>query len=272
MRGWASWNCQKGMSLLEVLVATAIGVIIGYGVAASLANQAREASALQDKLAALDFQNSLTATLAKPGLCDRLFKNATFNGSLVGSTPGPSIPITRIYLNASPTDNTLLAQVNQLVSGLSNRLRVGSIRLTNFVGSGDSFTADLVVDFSPGLVRAIRPAATKITMTTTGGPTETIDTCSSVAKQQLVCRRISASGDASTYGNTDVTCAPDEQMTQCITTITGSGASQCFNGTPAANLLGASCLAHCNSPTGYAQGCATTGCTNWSVAAICCKF
>jgi len=97
---------QRGQSLVQILIGVAIMGIMMIAFATMTANQSREASALAQKLAAMDFQQQLTRTFSDGTLCTSLLTLPTARtfdstNALLGSPNPPIITLTNTYIPVS---------------------------------------------------------------------------------------------------------------------------------------------------------------------------
>ncbi len=179
---------QKGMSLTEMLIVTAI-LTATLGVLASVfSSQQRTSAQLADKVASLDLARTLTATLAGGAVCTFLINQApayTFdpmNLTAVNVPPYPRIP-SRAEVGAPP-----VLEVNgaAVASPHSPRLLATSIRIGNVscaiqpcTPTSDQFNANLIVDFdNTRTATLMAPLMFPIALTTTGGAgAQTLSSC-----------------------------------------------------------------------------------------------
>lgn len=189
---------QRGMSLVEVMVAIGIMGIVMAGMATMQINQMRETRAVGEKLASLELQRTLTQVMSSGAVCNFIFNTDTTNRSGLNKTPPNStftVPMSGAYplknaftMNNIPmtdsTASTLAAAVNSAASSYSNSLKVSSISLDiTGSGTGGQFSADLNVTFnSPGgpdtPVRQIKMLSMPLVLQTTiAGPTATVTGC-----------------------------------------------------------------------------------------------
>lgn len=169
---------ERGFSLVEILVVTAI-LTVTLGVMASVFHsQQRVSTQLADKLASLDLARTLTGTLAGGGVCSFMIGNApqfSFNPTADLSTvvipPYPSIP-SRPQPGAVPA---LVADGVTPAAPNSPRLLATSIQIQNLqcailpcTPATTQFNANLVVTFDNTRTAAqIAPLLFPIVLTTT---------------------------------------------------------------------------------------------------------
>jgi hypothetical protein len=155
------------------MVAAAIMSIVTLGMASTINHMSIQSRALSEKLASMDLEKLLIASLSDGSVCNYLLKDKTFNSNLSLSTASPlvvSLPNpTRIYASYSPTATTplgpVVAEVGQLASPYSESLKVSAINLELTGRSGASFTGRWRVDFDgTKLVRPIKPIYVSMTL------------------------------------------------------------------------------------------------------------
>jgi hypothetical protein len=165
--------------------AAAIMSIVTLGMASTINHMGVQSRALSEKLASMDLEKLLIASLSDGSVCNYLLKDKTFNSNLslsptsplVISFPSTSSSPTRIYASYNPTATTplgpVVAEVGQLASPYSESLKVSAINLELTGRSGASFTGRWRVDFDgTKLVRPIKPIYVSVTLgTETSNPT-----------------------------------------------------------------------------------------------------
>ena len=60
---------SRGLSLIEVMIGAAVGLIVIFGISSSLVSQSKEANGLTQKLAAADLQKSMISLLSDGSIC-----------------------------------------------------------------------------------------------------------------------------------------------------------------------------------------------------------
>jgi Tfp pilus assembly protein PilV len=73
----AALNNSRGQSLIQVLVAAALGVVVMLVIATTQVNQNRENQALNEKMAATDFQQQMLRSFSDGTVCTRLLTTPT---------------------------------------------------------------------------------------------------------------------------------------------------------------------------------------------------
>lgn len=177
----------SGMSIIEVLIAVAIMSVVGTAMTSLITSQQKETRALSEKLAQLDLQKLLIASLANGSICTAELASNTFNATgpyKINTTPGQlaaqKLNLTSLHASAS-AGAPVLIEVDQAVSANTSQLLVNTISFENFVSTGipDNFLADLKISFK-GSVRSITPISMKMlvsTKPTDPPPAKTITSC-----------------------------------------------------------------------------------------------
>jgi len=162
-------KCQKGQSLVQVLVATAIVGILTLSIITMMTSFYRETAALQQKLAAMDLEKLLIASLANGQVCKYVLNNPTsltFNSqSLPQTITLPNTTPLYTNINAGPTPGAVAARVGDPASPVSNSLVVQSIQLLISAGANGRYLGNWLVNFDPAkVVRGIRPVSISTTL------------------------------------------------------------------------------------------------------------
>lgn len=76
-------SCQRGFSIVEVLVASGIMAVIAMGFASYMTNQNKEFKALAETLSSQDLTKSMIGALAKGDVCHYILSTKTFNANEV---------------------------------------------------------------------------------------------------------------------------------------------------------------------------------------------
>jgi len=170
---------QRGQSITQVLIAVAIMGVVMAAFTSLIAIQMKESKALAEKLAALDLQQFLTASLADGSVCAYVLNNPTvltFDSTKplpqTITLPDPDAKGERATLFASilpgppAAPGPAVARVGSIASVASNSLIVQSIQLQITQGSAGSYAGNWLVSFdSSKTVRSIRPAAVAVKLT-----------------------------------------------------------------------------------------------------------
>ena len=175
---------ERGLNLIEVMVAAAVVAIVMLGFTQMITYQQRETRALSEKLAVLDFQGLMAKVLASGNVC-----RFNLTDTAIPANPGnpqkfidalpAAISLARLHSSTVGSPPPVLASVG---SPFNQTMSVQSISIDNISKIAQKqYTAQLQVNFSGG-VRAIRPAALSIVLQTDGGGAnpgqETITDCS----------------------------------------------------------------------------------------------
>ncbi len=173
----------KGISIVEVLIASGIMVIVMAGFTSMLMNQNKETKALSEVLASLDLQKTLVGSLADGTVCGYVLNNPTaipFDSTALPYTI--VLPASRpLYAGVSGGVPTVpIAQVNAAASAFAKSLVVKEIKLTITSGSGNKFFGLWQIDFDPAMsVRPHKPAiiGTVLTANITTPAAATVSGC-----------------------------------------------------------------------------------------------
>lgn len=176
---------QKGLGLVELLVAVGILAIIVSGMATMFTNQQKETKALSEKLAALDLEKSVILMTSSQDMCKTFFtNNPTIAQVPTASLPpialtSPIVSIANLYTDATSNIEYLStngASVNNIVSPISSQLRIRSIQIQNIQPFNiGNYKANLVISLQGG-VREIKPIVSSILLSSTSAGASTIFT------------------------------------------------------------------------------------------------
>jgi hypothetical protein len=178
---------SQGMTLIEVLIVTAIMMIIGYVFLEMSVSQRNETKSLTDKLASLDFQKYLLDSF-NDEICSSMFvgQQAFEKANRLSISAGyPQLDDSTVSsLNVSfqyipileKEDGTLkkptqyIAEVEKKASPISDNLKIESISLQKLVKDSASsrlFEGELTIKYkNPNLIRAIHSAVVRIGLRT----------------------------------------------------------------------------------------------------------
>ncbi len=155
---------ELGQSIVQVLVFFGILSILIVGLATILVNQQRESRALAEKLASLDLEKLLTASLADGSVCAYVLNNPTvltFNANALPQTI--VLPSSTLYTSivAGPTPGPVAAQAGKPASPLSSTLIVNSISLQINSGFNGRYDGSWLINFdnTNNLIRPIQPVS-----------------------------------------------------------------------------------------------------------------
>lgn len=159
---------EKGLSLVETMIAVGIIGIVAAGIASSISNLQTENRALQEKLALMDLKNASIKLFADVISCKAQITSypTTINlSSVTGSDPLENpIPFQRLFAGIGPTSG-VIAEVGSSLPGFSgNKMVVKSIEMTNvyYGGFAGNFKGDIVIKIdSDTMVRHLSPVIVK---------------------------------------------------------------------------------------------------------------
>ena len=245
---------QRGVSLLEVLIAIGIMIIVSAGFSTIMVNQQKEAKSLTEMLSSQDLMRSLTASLAKGDVCQYVLAPLPFNAQLVKDGTPQTIdlansPIYSGMVNPT-TPGPILIRKGDKASPYSNSVEVSAIKFVvdsgNYAGTGGAFKGYWLVEFDNSkLIRALKPV--KITASfvadTSNATSATATTCngSTPAGNQSLAGRLMVSDVIKNFANTVAVALPPFTLfgltgTNSPITIDGNGLlsyTRTFNGSTA---------------------------------------
>lgn len=159
---------EKGFALIQVLVAAGVLGIVMMGVTSMMAAQYREMNALQQKLATMDLEKLLIASLADGKVCKYVLNNPkkTFDSTklpqkvaLAATTP------LYTHMNPDNTPGAVVAKVGSPVSAISNAIRIQSIELEITEGSNGNYKGQWKLNLdSTGGIRSLKPVTVSTTL------------------------------------------------------------------------------------------------------------
>ena len=147
---------QKGVTIVETLVAIGIMAIMMVGFSSMLLNQQKETKSVSEILAGLDLQKNLISALADGSVCNHILNNPTqltFNSNNLPRDLFPSLPIYASVV--SGVVGAVIAQEGQPASVFSTSMVVKDIRLNITSGSGSTYTGNWIIDFDE--TKSVRP-------------------------------------------------------------------------------------------------------------------
>ncbi|MGZ3773286.1 MAG: type IV pilus modification PilV family protein [Pseudobdellovibrionaceae bacterium] len=163
---------HSGQSLVEVLVGAGIMSIVIMGLMSMLTSQQKETKALTEKLASLDLEKLLIASLADGTICTAELTNSATNPSAPYSidttNAAAAINLTSLHSSAAAGAPVLVSN-GTTASALSSSLVVSGITVSNFINTGvpDRYLANIQVKYKPGqLVRPLKPIVIKVNIST----------------------------------------------------------------------------------------------------------
>ncbi|MES2964969.1 MAG: hypothetical protein V4760_13850, partial [Bdellovibrionota bacterium] len=156
---------SRGFSLIQVLVATGIIGILALMMASVFTQQQKEMTAIGEKLATVELNRELMATLNSAALCTYQLTTPTltFDSTAINASPPPILSLSEILSRPIATA-PVVAKVGQRVSPNVSSVVVSAITVRNFVAlSSDEFAAEVAVEFDTAkLVRPLKPVISKI--------------------------------------------------------------------------------------------------------------
>jgi len=182
---------QRGISIIQLLVALGIMSILMAAMSTMFTNQTRETRALRQTLAILDLQKQLTMIAADGSVCTQLLTKPLakqFDPGLIGGKNPPEFALTRIPISITP-GAPVFVEAGKNPSPISSELRVTGIRVASLAGNGDFYTANIQVTFDNSvLIRAHKPI-TAATILRTSGPAnnKTIVSCMPATSTGAAC-------------------------------------------------------------------------------------
>ncbi|MGZ3723432.1 MAG: tail fiber domain-containing protein [Bdellovibrionales bacterium] len=167
VRTFAILKGQRGQSIIQVMVASAIMGILMTAIVSVQSSQSQENRALGEKMGALDLQRSITVALADGAVCMYLLANTpanTFDSTKLPQTITLAPPLYSSVVAGVP--GPILAQVGSAPSIIANSLIVKSIGLTITAGAANTYNGNLNVNWdNTKMVRPINPAAGGVILT-----------------------------------------------------------------------------------------------------------
>lgn len=165
---------KKGISIIEVLVATGIMAILMAGFASMMLSQNKETRAVAEILSAQDLMKSMIGSLAKGDVCYYILSTKTFNASQVVAGNPQIIDIGNqpIYssMAASGTPGPVLIKKGDKASAYTSSLEIESIQFEvttgTIVGPNGNFQGRWIVNFDGSKsVRKLKPLSVTAVIT-----------------------------------------------------------------------------------------------------------
>lgn len=163
---------SRGLTLIEILVASGIMMVLLFATMSMMINQFRETEIISQKLAVLDLEKFLILNSGANDICAR-YMTTNPNGFTFPTASFPPIApvqISELYLSSASAQ--LLTKVGQSVTGAGN-FKVEQINLTDFGGTASNYIATLNVSFA-GALRPTKPLQVKLKLATTVVGADTI--------------------------------------------------------------------------------------------------
>lgn len=181
---------SSGFSLIEALVAIAVGLMVSYGLVTMQLNQQKETKSITEKMLILDFEKLLLQTLSDGSVCTFMLTNTsydpanpkTFDETLIGSATPPVIqlPGNQIVGSTAATvaAGPFLAKNGQRPFADRN-LVVNTIALKNIQTLGPtSYRAEFEIDFDQTLlVRSSKPIRLSTVLRTDNSSPRRVTSC-----------------------------------------------------------------------------------------------
>lgn len=165
---------KKGISIIEVLVATGIMAILMAGFASMMLNQNKETKAVSEILSAQDLMKTLIGSLSKGDVCYYILSTKKFNANQVvaGNPETIDIGTQPIYSSmvASGTPGPALIKKGDKASAYTSSLEIKSIQfqITNgtFTGPIGNFQGRWIINFDGSKsVRQLKPLSISAVIT-----------------------------------------------------------------------------------------------------------
>ncbi|MBN8536391.1 MAG: hypothetical protein J0M15_05025 [Deltaproteobacteria bacterium] len=145
----------RGISLVEVLVASGVAIVALLAFTTMLINQQKETEALSQKLATLDLERFILSASASGDICTKDFtaNSASFTFPTANFPPQGSIAVNNLYLSA--TSIQVIATAGLPVKG-SGAFQIKDILLSDITGTPGNYMAIMKISFQGG-IRPIKP-------------------------------------------------------------------------------------------------------------------
>lgn len=157
---------RSGFSIVEVLMTSAIVIVIAMAFASLTNNLYREFKGMTEKADAAEVRNSMILAFANSNICSWQLMGKTINTAGVTATTASSTDITIPTLYAGlNTSSYVIARANTKVSVNQSSLTVDTIHLKNIFGTGypDEYVGTIHVTFkADSLVRPLKGATTQV--------------------------------------------------------------------------------------------------------------
>lgn len=153
---------HQGLSLVEVLVALGLLSIVSIGAANLIQSYNKNISSIEEKLSILDLEKTLINLSVGRNICEKKFLEnpAAYTFPVSNFPPASGVSIDGLFL--SSTDAVGIAETNKPLLKI-NSVTVNSIEFQNFIGSGNTYIADLVIKFKDTIVPR-KPLVTKVSL------------------------------------------------------------------------------------------------------------
>jgi hypothetical protein len=158
---------EHGNTLIQVMITSAIMIVVALGASSMIVNQNREVQGVADRLRIAELQTLMTQTLSNATFCSCLFRGRTFNSVTNQWSPDiTSIPSSYTVAPAFP--NACTESTNAIVPPAGNNIpgsgviKVANLNITDtteIVAGSGNYSAKILVSFD-GTIRAVRGAQT----------------------------------------------------------------------------------------------------------------
>lgn len=199
---------QNGMSLVSAVVAGAVGFIIMGSMMMMQLNQIKQNKGLEQKLEAIQVEQTLTRILADKNTCECIFKDKQ---SITLASDTTHVDNVTIKNGCSDTD---FLKKDEAISSSRTNLRVSSIDLKNVKKTApNTFLADLQIGFDAGSFAG--PMLKPLTVTQmfkTDGADKVIECVNATTSDKAaLCLSISGTWDSTTEKCSTNTVSADLQ-------------------------------------------------------------
>ncbi|MCB9026422.1 MAG: type II secretion system protein [Bdellovibrionaceae bacterium] len=277
IRRQLSFDSQRGMSLIEVILSASIISIVLFGILSVQLTQNRESRYLSEKLASLEVERLMIGVLTSGNVCKAELTDPAINSLApytlnLGDLNANNIEMTRIHSSSNPS-SPILIEVGTPASSMNRNLVVSSINVKGFSNTGmpNEYIAEFQISFdSSKLIRPIKNISirSKIITDTTGKIIDCNNSSSLTCIEVQDTHYTSCSGDEN-FCNLTARCPVGYKLTSCWNEEDGGSILHIDRaaGTPPQD----SCMCIATPP--ILPGCVTpASCLCWSAIATCCRI
>jgi type II secretory pathway pseudopilin PulG len=159
--GFYGKTSDSGFGLVELLLVIGLISIVGLGLAQIISNVHQDTAGIQERLAILDLQKTISTLTNGKNLCEKSFTDtpANFTFDVTAFPPANGVELPALFMNV--TDADPIAKEAGLIT-IASGLSTDQIWLKNIQGGGNSFTADLSLSFKGRSIFAKKPISTKV--------------------------------------------------------------------------------------------------------------
>ena len=258
------------MSLIEILVAMGVMSILMLAFTQMMTQQIKQTSALEQTLARLDVERTLSTFLADGSVCKASLETQTFNEAALAST---SFNVSNLP-SSTHSGALYLIEANKQASALSGSLKVNTIVYKNIQSTGitNKYNMDLEVTFTGG-IRPLKPLIFKMILNTENSTTagvKNITGCNTSGMTADICNSFDGfwnpstgkcSGVGSNWGMTAAECSDINGIYDSVNKICNDSGVQEYSGT--------TCPAPKQMIAGYWDPKTCTGCPNFPTINTC---